>query len=187
MIPQPYFEDDPPNPLSAYGKSKTESEVAVRENSPNYMIVRSGWLYSVKGGNFVKSIIRQAVQKEVGALKIVDDQFGAPTWTYRLSLQIEELMTHDGRGTYHATAEGYCSRFECAQQIVDKLGLKASLDACSLEDFPDSARRPANCILENRRLKKQGLDIMRDWKEDLDKFLDEHGETLIQEAESQED
>jgi dTDP-4-dehydrorhamnose reductase len=184
MIPQPYFEDDAPNPLSAYGKSKVESEVAVRENSPNYIIVRSGWLYSVHGKNFVKSIVRQAVKGRGKTIKVVDDQFGSPTWAHRLALQVKELIEKQGKGTYHATSEGYCSRFECAQYVMKKLRLKASVKPCRLRDIVRPAARPANCVLENRRLKKDGINIMTDWKQDLGNFLEEHGDTLIREARS---
>ena len=179
MIPQPYFEDDTPNPLSAYGKSKMESESAVRDNSPNYIIVRSGWLYGINGKNFISSIIFQAVQKRPKMLRVASDQYGSPTWAHRLALQIRELLLHEGRGTYHATAEGYCTRFEYAKYILDKLGLEASIEPCSMMDFQGAARRPANCLLENRVLKKQGINVMRRWKEDLDLFLEKHGEELI--------
>ena len=183
MVPQPYFEDDTPNPLSAYGVSKMESETAVRENSPNYIIIRSSWLYGVNGRNFVKSILNQAVKKKSEVLKVVNDQFVSPTWAYRLALQIRELLHGDGIGTYHATAQGHCSPFEYAEYILKKLGIKASIEPCSLKDLDYPARRPANCLLENRLLKKQGVNVMVDWKEDLDTFLDSFGKELIKEAE----
>lgn len=183
MIPQPYFEDDPPNPLSVYGMSKVESETAVRENSPNYIIIRTAWLYGINGKNFVKSIVTQAVQKKTKSIKVANDQFVSPTWTYRLALQIREILSGDGIGTYHATAEGHCSPFEYAQYILEKLGIKASIEPCSLKDLHYPARRPVNCLLENRLLKKQGINVMVDWKEDLDTFLDKFGEELIKEAE----
>jgi len=181
-VPQPYFEDDLVRPLSAYGKSKAESETAVRENSPNYIILRTGWLYSKGGNNFIKSILSAALKKSTKVLKVVDDQFGSPTWAYRIAHQIEALLNYGGRGTYHATAEGFCSRFEWAAFVVEKLGLKVPVEACSTEEFPRPAKRPVNSILENRLLKKQGINVMRDWKEDLNEFLDLFGEALIREA-----
>lgn len=186
ILPQPYFEDDTPNPLSAYGKSKMESEIAVRENSPNYIIVRSAWLYGINGKNFIKAILNQALQKKPKALlKVADDQVGSPTWAYRLALQIRQLLHNDGRGTYHATSEGYCSRFEYAKYIVEKLGIKASVERCSMKDFQQSAKRPPNCLLENRLLKKQGINIMTDWKKDLDTFLEKFGEELVRSVKMQ--
>jgi len=182
MMPQPYFEDDAPNPLSAYGLSKMESESAVRDNSPNYLIIRTSWLYGIEGSNFIKSILRQAMKKKKEGLKVVNDQFVSPTWAYRLALQIRELLTARAVGTYHATAEGYCSPFEYARYVLDKLGIKASIEPVQLKDLNLPARRPLNCLLENRLLKKQGINVMVDWKEDLDTFLDRSGEQLLKEA-----
>jgi dTDP-4-dehydrorhamnose reductase len=182
IVPQPYFEDDPTEPISAYGKSKMESEVAVRENAPNYIIVRSGWLYGINGKNFIESIITHAQDKKLKVLKVVDDQFGSPTWTYRLGLQIKELIRNDAKGTYHATSEDYCSRFEYAQYILKKLKFKAPLEPCSTADYPQIAKRPRNCILENRLLKKQGIDKMVEWKRDVDVFLDRFGKDLMKQT-----
>jgi dTDP-4-dehydrorhamnose reductase len=181
-VPQPYFEDDPVDPISAYGKSKVESEVAVRENAPNYIIVRSGWLYGMNGRNFLKSILINALNRKRKTLNVVNDQYGSPTWTYRLALQIKELLKHDTKGTYHATSDGYCTRLEFAQYVLKKLKLKATLEACSLNDYSQAAARPSNCILENRLLKKQGISIMSDWKKDVGAFLDRFGEKLIKKA-----
>ena len=182
-IPQPYFEDDPPDPISVYGKTKMESEIAIKDNLSNHLIIRSAWLYGSQGRNFVKSLVSDALNKKgKKSLKVPNDQYGSPTWAYRLALQIRDLIRADARGTYHASSEGPCSRIECAQYIVDKLNLKVSLQPCDTSDLPQKARRPLNCILENRLLKKQGLNIMPDWKEDLSTFLEQFGEQLVKEA-----
>ena len=181
-MPQPYFEDDTPNPLSAYGKSKLESETAVRGNSPNYIIIRSICLYGINGRNLVKSILAQAVRKKKEVLRIPEDQFGAPTWSYRLALQVKTLLEKGGRGTYHLTAGGYCSRFEFARYLLDRLKIKTPIEPCSLKDLDDPFAMPVNCLLENRLSKKHGLNVMVDWKEDLDRFLDKFGKGLIKEA-----
>ncbi len=182
MIPQPYFEDDPLEPISAYGKSKMESEISVRENAPNYILIRSGWLYGINGKNFVTSILRDALNEKRKTIRVVNDQYGSPTWTYRLALQIAELIKMGAEGTYHATSEEYCTRFEYAQYILKKLKLKASLEPCSMNDYPLPARRPANCILENRFLKKQGVNIMPGWKKDMGTFLSRFGSDLVKQA-----
>jgi dTDP-4-dehydrorhamnose reductase len=182
-VPQPYFEDDTLDPLSAYGRSKMESETAVRENAPDYMIIRTGWLYGAEGDNFVKNLLSSVFgKKKSKKIKVVEDQFGSPTWSYRLAQQIQGLIRADGKGTYHATAEGYCSRLEYARFIKDKLNLRVSLAPCSLSECRRKAKRPANCILENRILKKQGINVMEGWKEDLDVFLDRFGDDLIKKA-----
>ncbi|HDM10293.1 MAG: dTDP-4-dehydrorhamnose reductase [Deltaproteobacteria bacterium] len=181
-MPQPYFEDDPPRPLSVYGRYKVESEVAVRDNSPNYILVRTGWLYGLNGKNFVKSIISQTVRKDIKKIQVVSDQYGSPTWTYRLALQIKKLIENDARGTYHVTSEEYCTPYDWARQIIEKLKLKVKLERSLLKDQKRPAKRPVNCVLENRKLKEQGLNIMRPWKEDLHLFLEKYGPELVKEA-----
>ena len=182
-VPQPYFEDDSMDPVSAYGKSKMESEIAVKENAPDYVIVRTGWLYGRGGNNFITSLLRNAFnKKKKKPLKVVDDQFGSPTWSYRLAQQIRELIRVDARGTFNATSEGFCTRYAYAEYVLNRLKIKGSLQACHLKDFVQPAKRPGNCILENRLLKKQGINIMPPWEEDLDTFLDNFGEELIKEA-----
>ena len=183
-IPQPYFEDDPGDPLSAYGRSKMESEVAVRENSPNYIIVRTGWLYGINGEDFITSILKKVLTQKgrKKTLSVVDDQFGSPTWTYRLALQIKELIKSDTKGTFHATSEGYATPLEYAKHVFKKLKVKVSLEPSSLSDYEQLAKRPRNGILENRLLKKQGSNIMRPWKEDVDAFLDQYGTSLMKQA-----
>jgi len=178
-VPQPYFEDDPLDPISAYAKSKTESEVAVRENAPNYIIVRTAWLYGKHGDNFISSVVKNALKSKKKPLKVVENQYGSPTWTYRLALQIKDLLKTDAKGTFHATSEGHCSRLECAQYVLKKLKIKAKIEPCNLTDFPKAAKRPVNCILENRLMKKMGLNIMPEWRKDIDLFLEEYGKELI--------
>jgi dTDP-4-dehydrorhamnose reductase len=113
---------------------------------------------------------------------VVDDQFGSPTWTYRLALQIKELIVRDTKGTFHATSEGYTTPLEYAKHVFKKLKVKVSLEPSSLSEYEGPAKRPRNCILENRLLKKQGSNIMRPWEEDLDTFLNQHGPSLVKQA-----
>ena len=178
-IPQPYFEDDPVDPISAYGRSKVESEVAIKENSPNYIIIRTGWLYGIKGNNFITIILASALKRPSKILKVIDPQVGSPTWTHRLALQIRELLDTDIKGTFHATAEGHCSRLEYAQYILKKLKIKSTIKPISTKKYHQAAKRPVNCILENRLLKKLGLNVMKDWQEDLDIYLDQYGKELV--------
>lgn len=182
-IPQPYFEDDTTDPISEYGKSKVHSETAVRENAPKYIIVRTGWLYGRIGDSFVKEIVEKALKggRKKQTIRVEEDQLGSPTWTYRLAYQVRELIREDAHGTYHATAEGYCSRLEFARSILDKLNIKANLEP--IRSRPRGGMQwPLNGILENRLLKKQGIHMMQDWEKDLEFFLDRHGEEIIKEA-----
>jgi dTDP-4-dehydrorhamnose reductase len=184
VLPQPYFEDDALDPLSAYGKSKVDSEIGVRENAPNYIILRTGWLFGRYGKNFIHSILLNTLGKKRKKLKVVNDQFGSPTWTYRLALQIKELLRYDIKGTFHATSEGYCTWFDFATTVFKKLKLKISIEPSSLDDYAHGARRPVNCILENRLLKKQGLNILPEWDQDVAAYLKQFGPELVKLARS---
>jgi len=182
-FPQPYFEDDPMNPLSFYGITKMESELAVKQNAPHYILIRTGWLYGMRGDNFIRRILKRAVQKDQEFIRVVDDQFGSPTWSFRLAQQIKTLIDKGKEGVYHATAEGYCSRYEWAQYVLGRLDIKIPIVPCTSDEYPTPAKRPANSILENRQLKTEGLNIMPAWQRDIDTFLDTYGEILLRDAE----
>lgn len=180
-VPQPYFEDDTVDPLSEYGSSKVFSETAVRENASRYIIIRTGWLYGLHGEDFITGILTKALEggRKKQTIIIEEDQYGSPTWTYRLAYQIREMVLEDVHGTFHATSEGCCNLLEYAEAVLDKLNIRANLEGRKTSDDPDSIPRPCNGILENRLLKKQGINIMQDWKKDLDLFLEQHGEDLV--------
>lgn len=181
-IPQPYFEDDPVDPISAYGRCKVESEVAVKENAPNYIIIRTGWLYGRYGNDFIDSLLLKSAKSPRKTIKVIDDQVGSPTWTYRLAYQIKALLKTDLKGTFHATSEGYCSRYEFAKHVFEQLNIKTPVKPCSISEYPQRAKRPLNCILENRLLKNLGYNVMEDWKEDVDEYLEKFGKEIIKEA-----
>lgn len=182
-LPQPYFEDDPMSPLSFYGVTKMESETAVKQNTFNYILIRTGWLYGIRGDNFIKRILALALQKDRESLRVVNDQFGSPTWSHRLAQQIKVLIDKGKEGVYHATSEGYCSRYEWVRYVLERMDIKIPVLPCTSDEYPTPAKRPANSILENRQLKTEGLNIMPSWQKDLDTFLDAYGETLLRDAE----
>jgi len=180
--PEPYVEDDEPNPLSCYGRTKLEGEAAVMQAAGQYIILRTAWLYGMHGRNFLKTILRSVLRNPGRKLKVVNDQFGSPTWSYRLALQIAELIKKNGRGTYHATAEGHCTWYELAGHFLTEMGIGHSLIPCTSDEYPTPAIRPGNSILENKRLKKAGINLMRDWFHDVDQFVSMFREQLIDEA-----
>jgi dTDP-4-dehydrorhamnose reductase len=181
-LPQPYFEDDPMNPLSFYGVTKMESEMAVKQNTPHYIIVRTGWLYGIRGDNFPKRVLARALERDEEPLYVVNDQFGSPTWSHRLAKQIKVLLDNGKEGVYHATSEGYCSRYEWAKYFLEGIEVKTPVLPCSSEEYPAPAKRPANSILENRQLKAEGLHLMPAWQDDLDIFIDTYKEQLLEGA-----
>jgi dTDP-4-dehydrorhamnose reductase len=180
--PEPYVEDDEPNPLSYYGRTKLEGEVAVMQTTDQYIILRTAWLYGIHGQNFLKTVLKLALRNPDKRVKVVNDQFGSPTWSYRLALQIAELIEKNGRGTYHATAEGDCTWYELASHFLGKMGVPHLLVPCTSEEYPTPAIRPKNSILENKRLKKAGINLMEDWSHDVDHFVSNFQEQLLNEA-----
>jgi len=181
-VPEPYTEEDLTNPASFYGKSKRAGETAVIEGTDHYMILRTAWLYGMGGGNFLKTILRVALTDSKRTLRVVNDQFGSPTWTYRLARQIEKLIDTDGRGIYHATAEGYCTWYELAARFLEKMGVPNAVVPCTTTDYPTPATRPMNSILENRMLNRAGLNLMTHWEEALAEFVSIFKDRLIQEG-----
>jgi dTDP-4-dehydrorhamnose reductase len=181
-VPSPYVEDDEPAPVSYYGQTKLESERVIQEVTDRYMIVRTAWVYGAVGRNFPKTILRLALNDPDREIKIVDDQFGSLTWSFRLARQIERLIEVGGRGIYHATAEGYGSWYEVAATFLGRMGVSHRLSPCTSDQYPTRAVRPANSILENRRLKEEGINEMRLWEEDLEQFLALFRDRLIREA-----
>jgi len=180
--PEPYLEGDTPHPVSYYGKTKLEGELAVREITTDHIIVRTAWLYGRHGPNFLKTILGLTLRNGDKELRVVNDQFGSPTWSYRLALQIAHLVENKGRGTYHATSEGHCTWYELASFFLKRMGILHHLVPCTTADYPTPASRPQNSILENRHLKEEGLNLMIHWQEDLDQFVALHREDLLQEG-----
>jgi dTDP-4-dehydrorhamnose reductase len=180
--PNPYLEGDPTGPLSWYGRTKLEGEQAIQGITDRHVIVRTAWLYGRHGPNFLKKILKLALSPQIPELKVVDDQFGSPTWSYRLAQQVARLVEAGGQGLYHASAEGYCTWFELTRHFLGRLGVDKTVRPCPTSDYPTPAVRPKNSILENRRLKEAGLNLMRTWQEDVDAFVAAFGEELLKEA-----
>ena len=180
--PEPYVEDDAPQPLSYYGLTKLESEKAVRRSIDQHIILRTAWMYGATGQNFLKTMLKMALTSPGKVIKVVCDQYGSPTWSQRLAIQISELIDKNCQGTYHATAEGYCAWYELAKYFLEKMGVKHAVVPCTTDEYPTPALRPKNSILENRRLKEMGLNIMVPWQDDLDQFISEYKEQLIDEV-----
>ena len=167
-----YLEDDPPNPLSVYGRSKWLGEHHVRTLLKRYFIARTSWLYGPNGKNFVTTILKAAHQQKV--LQVVNDQQGSPTFTRHLSLKIAELIETQAYGVYHTTGSGSCSWFDFARTILDLWPVEGvAVLPISSDESGRAARRPKNSVLENRALKQAHLGLMPPWKVALAEYLDE--------------
>ncbi len=181
--PNPYNEEDSPQPLSWYGRSKLAGEEGVVRSGCAYLIARTAWLYGIDGTSFLTAILRQAVRSPGRTLRVVNDRFGSPTWSYRLANQLELLLEHGEEGLYHITAEGHCSWYELAVYFFDKIGVPNRVEPCSTAEYAGAAPRPANSILENGRLIKEKQSRMRHWQSDIDQFILLYKDRLIKEAE----
>jgi dTDP-4-dehydrorhamnose reductase len=181
-IPEPYVEKDEPNPVSYYGKTKYESEKVVRKGAHRHVIIRPAWMYGVNGYNFLKTMVKLALNNPEDEIRVVNDQYGSPTWSYGLALQIQRIMETDAQGIYHATAEGYCTWFELAEYFLNKIQVPHTIVPCTSEEFPTRAKRPKNSILENSNLKEKGINIMSQWQDDIDRFVSSFREGLIGEV-----
>ncbi len=177
-VPEGYIESDAPSPMSVYGSTKLAGEERVMEAMDNCIIFRTAWLYGRHGQNFIRTILGKVLSEPENRLQIVSDQYGSPTWSYRLARQIEHLLATPSRGLYHASAEGYCSWHELAVEMCREMGISCRIDACATEDYPTPAARPQNSILENRHLKMEKANRMVHWREDLKAFLAAHGKDL---------
>ncbi|MBW2603306.1 MAG: dTDP-4-dehydrorhamnose reductase [Deltaproteobacteria bacterium] len=183
--PEPYVETDITNPISNYGMSKLEGEKAIKKATNRFVIVRTAWLYGISGPNFLKTMLKLSLRSSDNTIKVVDDQFGSPTWTHRLALQIERLIETNCRGIFHATSEGYCTWYELAVYFLEKMAVPHTIIPCTTKEYPTPAARPMNSILENREFKEKGMNIMADWKSDVDEFVLNFREVLLKEMEKE--
>jgi dTDP-4-dehydrorhamnose reductase len=174
---RPYREDDLPNPLGVYGRSKLEGEQAVREALPGAVILRTAWVYGVHGHNFVKTMLR--IAGEGRPLRVVDDQTGTPTWARDIAGAITSLVQADAAGLYHYTSAGSVSWCGFAGAILSaaaQAGFEIrtqAVEPITTADYPTPARRPAYSVLDTGKIQAQlGLSIP-DWRDSLMTMLGE--------------
>ena len=170
--PEPYVEDDRPNPISAYGRSKLAAEAAAHAEGRRVHVVRSQWIFGAGGRNFVDTILKAAREKP--QLKVVDDQRGCPTWSVHLAQGLWRLIEAAPRfDTWHMAARGSATWFEFARAIVGGAGLATPVLPCTTAEYPRPARRPAHSVLRNRLLERTLGDFMPPWQEGLRGYLAE--------------
>jgi dTDP-4-dehydrorhamnose reductase len=177
---RPYVEEDCPRPLNCYGNSKLSGEHFIQAAAGNYAIVRVSGLYgsepcrAKKGLNFVKTMLKLA--RERGEVKVTADEFVTPTFTRAAAEQIVKLAEAGETGLFHATPQGQCSWYEFAEAIFHYTRTPVKLLPATSADFPAKVPRPRYSVLDNRRLRAAGIDIMPPWKECLQSYLRETGE-----------
>ncbi len=180
-----YGEDDPTGPVSEYGRSKLGGEQAIAAATERFSILRTAWLYGGHGKNFPKTMLRLALKNPAGTIRVVDDQFGSPTWSHSLARVLRGVIEQQAFGLFHATSEGYGSWYELAGAFLEGMGVPHRVVPCPTSAYPTAARRPANSILENRRLKEHGLNLFVDWRTELERFIEQCGTAVLQETKAQ--
>ena len=181
--PAPYLEDDPVAPVSAYGRSKAEGEAAVTAAGGRAAILRSSWLYSAFGANFIKTMLRLAETRE--EVRVVDDQVGRPTWAEdcaRGALRAAgALLDRDAgaQGIFHLAGAGDASWADLAeavfQQSAARGGPQARVIRIPTRDYPTPARRPANSRLDTGKISNALGVAARPWRDSLAACMDELG------------
>ncbi|MGE8409757.1 MAG: dTDP-4-dehydrorhamnose reductase [Pseudomonas sp.] len=171
----PYTEDDAPNPLGVYGRSKLAGEQAIAAVGAEHLILRTSWVYSRHGRNFLLTM--QRLLQEKPELRVVADQIGAPTWAGTIAASTRQLIERwqAGQagewGTYHLTAQGETSWFGFAQAIAEHLENTgkpcATLLPIPSSEYPTPARRPLNSRLDCSRLQRQWQVSQPDWRQAL--------------------
>jgi dTDP-4-dehydrorhamnose reductase len=166
----PYRESDQASPLGVYGKSKWEGEERIREIAPSHIIIRTSWLYSAYGANFVKTMLRLGAERET--LNVVFDQIGTPTSAADLAgaiISILDRVEQDSRYalTYHYANEGVCSWYDFAVSIMEMAGLACRVEPVDSSGFPQTAERPHFSVLDKSSIKRDWQLRIPHWRRSL--------------------
>lgn len=174
---RPLREDDPVSPIGVYGLSKLSGEEAMVEKGVRGIIIRTSWLYSAFGNNFVKTMLRIGTEKS--EVHVVADQIGSPTWASDLAKAILEIVvTADfskwkGVEVFHYSNEGECSWYEFASAVMEMSGKKCQVLPISTQEYPTLCQRPAYSVLDKTKIKERfGLEIPM-WDDSLKLMLED--------------
>ena len=172
---EPYKADDPINPQSVYGSTKADGERLIRESGCNHIIVRTAWLYSSVGKNFVKTMLMLGDTKD--AINVVADQKGCPTWAHDLAVALVALINKNGKApiheTFHFTNFGEITWYDFALAIMAIGGKTCKVNPITTDQYPTKAKRPAYSVLDLRKIKEYaGIEIPY-WRDSLVKCIEE--------------
>jgi len=170
----PLTEEDIAQPLNYYGESKFQGEIVLQQSGIRHVIVRTSWLYSPYGNNFVKNMLR--LGREQSELKVIDDQIGTPTFAEDLAHVIMTIIRHDHRtqpayGLYHYSNEGAASWYDFAHAVFDLANIRVALYPIPTSAYPTPARRPHYSLMNKAKIKHRfGISIPH-WRESLQRCL----------------
>lgn len=175
---KPYQEMDETDPQNSYGLTKLKGEQAVLEHQPKGAIIRTSWVYSEFGQNFVKTMLR--LGKERDSLGIVSDQVGSPTYAPDLAVAIMEILQQPEKLSkvqlFHFTNEGVCSWYDFAKTIFQNMDITCSVSAIETKDYPTPAKRPFYSVLNKNKIKATFRLEIPYWQDSLKKCLKELSE-----------
>lgn len=181
----PYLEDDTPKPLNVYGQTKLAGEIAIRETGGSHLIIRTSWVYGLRGKNFLMTILRLAREKE--ELSIVDDQFGTPNWcrtvaetTARILKEINSNQSENLSGIYNLSSSGETSWFQFAKEILaaeprKKDQVCRKIIPIETGQYPTAAKRPKFSVLDNSKIQATFGITFKSWDSYLKELFDQAG------------
>lgn len=169
----PYIETDVPNPTGVYGQTKLDGEKAIQETFDNYFIIRTSWVYSQFGNNFMKTMLRLASERD--SLSVVSDQIGTPTHAVDLAEALikiitnchSELVSESNFGIYNYSNEGQCSWYDFAKKIFEVNNISINLQPIPTSAYPTPAKRPAYSVLDKNKIKSVFGVQVTNWEESL--------------------
>jgi len=172
---KPLKEDDITNPNSVYGHSKLAGEIIIKKSNVKSIIIRTAWVYSNYGNNFVKTMIK--LSKESNELGIVHDQIGSPTYAKDLAKLTLEILSHKNYkwkigDIFHYSSEGSCSWYEFAQEIFKLKKINIQLNKLNSNDYKTKAKRPQFSLLSKEKIKKTFNFAISNWKISLKEMLE---------------
>lgn len=170
---RPWEPDDERNPLSVYGQTKYEGELAVQNALDKYFIVRITWTFGVNGKNFVKTMLRLA--EKGSSIRVVNDQYGSPTATADLAVLLSDMIETEKYGIYHATNEGICTWYEFTCEIFRQAGIDIEVIPVTTEEYNAKAKRPANSRMSKDKLDANGFKRLPPWQDALTRYLTKLG------------
>jgi len=179
----PRTEDEPVNPTGAYGRTKLHGEQAIQKVGCNYLIIRTAWLYSEFGNNFVKTMRRLTSERDT--LNVVFDQIGTPTYALDLAnaiMKFIEILKKENNyqlstvntqlsGVYHFSNEGVISWYDFAKEICELSGNTCDIQPCHSDEFPSKVKRPSYSVLDKTKIKNRLNITIPHWKESLKKCI----------------
>lgn len=171
---RPYREDDPTSPISVYGETKLAGELAVMENAQTAIIIRTAWLYSAHGNNFVKTMQRLGAERPT--LNVVWDQVGTPCFAGDLAQAIVDILPQikaGQKGVYHFSNEGVCSWYDFAREIMEISGLDCEVGPIAAALYPTKATRPSYSVLDKSKIKADFNITIPHWKVSLKQCIEQ--------------